>query len=108
MKAYVYDATTQQAYVEEFEPEGALRMLQTAVGGCVECCTPDMLRGRNIDMWVNEECLLLDDAPFAFTVLVNNHPVPVFGTAVFTRVDEQGDTVGLTDDDLAVLAHMLP
>lgn len=28
MKAYVYDATTQQAHVEEFEPEGALRMLQ--------------------------------------------------------------------------------
>ncbi len=21
-------------------------------GGCVECCTPDMLRGRNIDMWL--------------------------------------------------------
>lgn len=33
MKAYVYDATTQQAYVEEFEPEGALRMLQPRSAG---------------------------------------------------------------------------
>ncbi len=49
----------------------------------------------------------MDDAPFAFTVLVNNQPVPVFGNAVFTRVDDQGETVGLTDGDLAVLSHML-
>lgn len=46
--------------------------------------------------------------PYAFTVMMNRQPVPLFGDIVFARHDDEGDTIGLNDEDIRTINAKLP
>lgn len=62
MKALVIEAESQDTYIVEIERDNALKPLQEAVGGWVECVS---LPKNGFEMWLNEEGKL--------TGLLTNH-----------------------------------
>jgi hypothetical protein len=81
--------------------EGSLKALQGAVEGYIECVS--LMRG--VDMWVNEEgkythpinLRATNIAIAAESLFLGDY---ISGPAVVARSDEDGDTVGLTDEDI--------
>lgn len=61
-------------------------------------------RGRQI--WVNDMGAA-DGLPYAFSLPHSGGRVDLFGNVVFTRCDEYGDTIGLTDGDIKALEAKL-
>lgn len=94
----------------EFEPkeiENDLKTLQNLVGGFIEIpyiC--DELGKHNIDIIINEEGKLIDGLRPEI-VIVNSETNEVvdliFGTCIFASTDEEGNTIGLTNDQIEVL-----
>jgi len=87
--------------------EGPLSVLQEAVEGYIECITVSPV-GQTLDMWLNEEGLyLLADRhnPYASLVMQDTYGQGyINGPVVFTGgVDEEGETLGLTQTQAAVL-----
>lgn len=48
-----------------------------------------------------------DGLPYAFSLHHHGGRVDLFGNVVFTRCDEYGDTIGLTDGDIKALEAKL-
>lgn len=79
--------------------ESELRVLQTAVDGLIE---PVRIRA-DLDMYVNEEGLFRADLDLNGWALVFAG-VPIRGNVVITGVvDDNGETIGLTDAQVASL-----
>lgn len=83
--------------------------MQEAVGGLITLATgyfpwlPD-----GVDAWVNDEGLLLD-LPLLFWI-TNKTKEPIcnlVGNMVFTRCNEAGETVSLTDSDIETIKSEL-
>lgn len=106
MKTLAYNTEHHTLTTKHFTKDTALTTLQHIVNGNIEHITPDFLAGTDIDMWVNAE-YLVNDLPYAFTARVNGQPTPIFGNVAFTRVDDMGDTIGLTDDDIRMISNTL-
>jgi len=91
--------------VTEFEFGNALKPLQEAVGGLIELIP---LHHLVADMWVNDEGKLHDFAPnFLATELwakENLNAELLYGDVIITGPsDEQGETLGLTDEQVGFL-----
>jgi len=89
------------------EKGGTLSMLQTAVEGLVEYVKADSdFLGFDADIWVNEEGLYRDDFTpnLLASVIVNRL---IVGPAVIALSDSEGETVGLSDEQLDALSNRL-
>lgn len=72
--------------------DGGLETLQRMVGGYIECVSV----GKGVDLFVNEEGLLID-LPFNKNVRGHN----LVGTIVAISCDEEGNSIGLSDDQFS-------
>ena len=100
MKAYII-RTNLTSDVVEFEKGESYALLSGAVGGYIECVG---LRG-DLDMWVNEEGKLqglpLNPIGTRIWSVFYGPTDTIVGDVIFTGgVDENGETLGLTDETL--------
>jgi len=81
----------------EAEIGSGLKCLQGAVGGYV-----DMVRCDGLDLWINDEGLLLDLPP-------NRHVngAVIHGAIVVAASDDNGNTTGLSPDGCAHATRLL-
>lgn len=93
MKTLTYRADTHTTIINECDEDNALAHLQHEVGGYVE--------------HVDASPLGIDGLPYAFSLPHSGGRVDLFGNVVFTRCDEYGDTIGLTDGDIKALEAKL-
>lgn len=88
--------------INEFKPD--LKSLQDQVGGYIEhFIINNDLAKLGIDMWIDEEGKLKNDMHPTFALLNQKADKIVdciFGSCVFTRYDEEGNTLGLTEEDI--------
>lgn len=100
MKAVVIEAESQETRVIELPREGALKPLQSAVGGLVECVA---LPQSKMDMWLNEEGkivgLLTNQAATEIWRSEYGPTDIMAGDAVITgAADEEGYITSLSDE----------
>ena len=87
---------------DEFEIGKSYELLREAVGGLIDVVE---LRGKGVDMWVNDEGLILglEQNPYG-TALYDEEfgtPQPIVGNIIITGAcDEEGETLGLTDEQV--------
>jgi hypothetical protein len=100
-KAVIINTDSTKSLVE-FELGGAYEVLSAAVGGWIECVglSPDA------DMWVNEEGKLdkLPQNPIGTALWADKYGYSdiIVGNIIITGgVDEEGDTVGLTEEQVS-------
>jgi len=79
------------------EIEDSLEAMQAEVGGCIEC----LGIGGKVDAMVNEEGLL-KNLPFNRYLMTPYGPRPFVGTAIVVAHDDEGETVGLSDAQIAL------
>lgn len=89
-------------------PEGSLKVLQKAVGGWIEAVDIS----DTLTMWCNEEGKLLGMPTNAFATKLSAEVIQtndwIAGDVVLTGgVDDEGDTVGLTEEQLATFKFIL-
>ena len=77
--------------------DSSLKSLQKIVGGYIE-----LIRIRDIDIYVNEEGLMMD-LPYNITM----RGVTLVGTIVATSFDDEGNVVGLNDDQVKDVMNIL-
>ena len=100
-------AYTHFPYIEPFN--SSLEALQKQVGGYIEhfIISPD-LNDRYIDMWIDEEGKYKDLHPtFALCDEEGTGLDCIMGNCVFTRYDREGETLGLTDEDITAVFQWL-
>lgn len=107
MRTLTYHADTQTSTTNDCDEAHILEHLQHEVHGHVECVAGENLGLPGIDLWVNDEGAV-NGMPYAFTVMMNRQPVPLFGDIVFARHDDEGDTIGLNDEDIRTINAKLP
>jgi len=88
--------------VVDFDNETCYGMLKDAVGGYIECVR---LRKSGFEMWVNEEGKLqaLPQNPTGTALWVDNYgetDVTVGNIVITGGTDDEGETLGLTDEQL--------
>lgn len=83
--------------VETLPADDRLRLaaMQKLVGGYIECVCID----RGLDLWCNDSGLI-DDLPVNTAL---GQACPIRGDYFVARTNDEGDTVGLTDDDISQL-----
>lgn len=95
-KIKIIQANVEEDLVVKEVPAG-LETMQGIVGGYIEC----VRFHSNIDLWINEEGLLIDlPLNFITVVVEDNVPKPIhqiMGNAFFASHDEEGNTVSLND-----------
>ena len=88
------------------EANGTLKTMQKIVGGLVErIYYLSDLEERNIDMWCNEEGKLIG-MPGNYGVFDkrNGELIDlVVGPVCFTKTNEEGETLGLSDSDISYI-----
>lgn len=105
-KVMVYDAVTLELTRKEIDKD--YRALQKEVGGCIEApILADELERNEIDTFINEEGKLLS-LPVSACVLDDKDQVVdlIAGNIVFASHDEDGDTVSLTDEQMAIVENL--
>jgi hypothetical protein len=75
-----------------------LESLQRLVGGYIECVSV----GKGVDMFVNEEGLLID---LPLNKVVSGHTL--VGTIVAISCDDEGESIGLNDEQLSYAMTLL-
>jgi len=87
------------------DDEDTLAPLQTMVDGLIEY-HPCVKALQGLDCWVNEEGGFRIDF---FTNYVASYEtnLPLRGSAVLSRSNDQGETVGLTDDDIKKITDLM-
>lgn len=88
---------------DEDEKGGTLDLLQTLVEGLVQYVPADRdFLGFDADVWVNEEGLFRED--FCMNVLASVIVgTTIVGPAVIALSDSNGETLGLTDEQIDTL-----
>jgi hypothetical protein len=81
---------------EVVEIENSLTAMQTEVGGWIEA----LGLGEGVDAMCNEEGLL-KDLPFNRQFMTPYGPRPVVGNVIVVAHDDEGETVGLSDAQVA-------
>ena len=79
------------------EIDSDLSSMQEVVGGYVECISVN----NNIDIWVNEEGLLMD---LPFNRYIGS--VPVVGTIFAASHNNDGDTLGLNPKQVEIAMQL--
>ena len=91
----------QPAKVEVHEEGSTLSILQEAVGGLIER-VPDQFWAAvpGLDLWCNEEGLNLGlPSQMRSDIRLLSHTI--CGDMCLTRVDEEGKTISVTDEDIS-------
>lgn len=84
-----------------FDRGASYEVLRNAVGGYIEC----VALSDTLDMWVNEDGKLISlpinsTATFLWTLVYGPTDV-IVGDVIFTGgVDDEGETLGLSDDQI--------
>jgi hypothetical protein len=91
------------------EIENSLEALQSEVGGYIEIpFLSEKMHNQNIDMIINEEGKMIDGLSAEIAVVNNGKIVDVvFGNIVFASTDDEGDTIGLTDEQIEFVKEEL-
>ncbi len=86
--------------VVEFEIGKSYELIKNTVGGLIE-----VVRLENADLWVNENGIaerlplnLIATALYSDTFGATN---PILGDTIITASDDEGETIGLTDEQVA-------
>lgn len=95
--------------VEKWDNRNAYRTLSWGVGGYVECIE---LSEKELIMWINEEGKIfgLPTNYFATKIFAEEYGLVdvIVGDVVITGyVDDEGETLGLSDDELAKLIELI-
>ena len=80
----------------------SLSALQGVVGGYIETVHHEALEENGITAWANEEGLYLSLSP---NLVVYGQPI--VGPVVFTGHNDEGETIGLTEDQEAIVQAFL-
>ena len=88
--------------VAEVETLG-LKDMQDMVGGLIEC----LHMGYGVDCWLNDEGKLLGLSPNFFLVNSGSIIDVVCGDVFFASSNEEGETIGLTDEQVDWLLGIL-
>lgn len=92
--------------MEEFDP--SLKALQNQVGGFIEHYIIDeALNQRRIDMWIDEEGKMKNLRPTFLLMHDGEMYDYISGPCVFTKYDSEGETYGLTDEDMEAVREFL-
>lgn len=79
---------------------GTYELLRKSVGGYIEALTVT----DTCTLWINEEGKLIELEPnFILTDRVGNIIDFIAGDVIFTGIDEEGNTVSLSEEDLEVI-----
>lgn len=85
-----------------------LKALQNQVGGTIEhFYLHEYLTKRSIDMWIDDEGKLKNLKPSILLFHDGKMIDYISGNCVFTRFDDEGNTYGLTDDDMRDVREFL-
>lgn len=89
---------------QDYTHEGgsSLEPLQKLVGGYITTVYHESLDEVGITAWANDEGLLIGQAPNLAV-----YGQPVVGPVVFTGHDDEGETVGLTDEQAETVGRFL-
>lgn len=109
---FIYITQNGYAALVTHDTGSSLTALQTLLGGYVDCMSSDReVMEFDADIWVNDEFLFQKDfgvnypaSKMAGCYYVN----PIFGPAVITKVDNEGNTCGLSDKEIEILKRKLP
>lgn len=103
MKTLIYLADSKKL-VEKDVDDISLDFLQSQVGGYIEITYIDYLEENGIDVFCNEEGKLLGLLHSAY-LLDNNDTIydVIAGNMVFCSHDEDGESIGLTDEQIKVI-----
>lgn len=96
-----------QIEVVPFDPE--LKYLQNLVGGYIEhFIISQDLNELHIDMWIDDEGKLKQGLKPTFALLVNGefHDY-ISGNCVFSKYTDEGETVGLSQDEVLIVIRWL-
>ena len=101
MAKAVIITTEGEKKVAEFQVGESYKLLSETVGGLIEC----VRLAPNLDMWVNDNGLAegLAQNPHGTALYVDtfNYPNVIVGNIIFTGgADEEGETLGLTDEQV--------
>ena len=101
---HLFISDTGQAHFVATHDE-TLSALQTMVDGLIEY-HPCVNALQGLDCWVNEEAGF---RPEFFTNYVASYEtnLPLRGSAVFSRSNEQGETIGLTDEASKTITDLM-
>lgn len=97
-----------ESEVKFFEVGDSYEMIRDAVGGWIEC----VRLNKGIDMWVNEEGKMLESCeynPTATAIYWTNFGFmtdQIFGDVIFTSSDGEGETTGLTVEQVEYLKEI--
>lgn len=94
--------------VHEEDYSSSYEMLKENVEGCIECVSfIKDFRKKGIDLWINEEGKLIDLLP-TIAILSDEEIVEILnGNIVFARVNDEGETLPLNDDDIEFIRKTL-
>lgn len=94
----------------ETDDTGTLGLLRAELDGLVDVVR--LAEGTGVDAWVNDEFLFREDlefnkvGSFILRALHGPYGLMVKGPIVFAGVDDEGNTISLTDDQRASLAQI--
>jgi hypothetical protein len=93
----------------EKEIKNNLESLQNEVGGYIEIpFLSEKLDANGIDMIINEEGKMIDDLVVEIAVVHQKKVVDlVFGNIVFASHDDEGNTIGLTEEQIEFVKQEL-
>lgn len=97
-------------FIKEIEIEEGLKSLQKEVDGFIEIpYINEELYKNNIDIIINEEGKLDGlDPSIAVIDKETNEPLDLLvGNVLFTGFTEEGETVGLTDEQISIICNTL-
>ena len=103
MEKAVIITTQGEKSIVEFEKGNSYNLLRDTVGGLIQCVTLPHILGC-VDMWLNEEgkVIGLPQNPIATALWDDLYPDTDFmvGDIILTQSDDEGDTIGLTDEQV--------
>ena len=95
--------------LEVKEIENTLGELQKIVGGYIEIPYLSKVFAENeIDIVINEEGKFIDGLNAEIAVINNSNIVDiVYGNCIFVSHDDEGNTIGLNDKQIAIIEYQL-
>ena len=103
--ALVYDGI--KLTTKNYDYDKSYEFLKDSVDGYIDHLVLPVFGKKHIDMWVNDEGKLLNLEP-SMVLTHDGKPIDVVvGNIVFTRYDDEGDTLSLEPDDITYINDVL-
>ena len=102
-KGMIYDGKK----LKVVDYDSSYEFLRDSVDGFFEHIPVSALDKHSIDMWCNEEGKFRDDLEPSIVMVYQGKPYDVIvGNVVFTRTDNEGETISLTDEDITYIKKL--